>query len=57
MKISIGCDHGALDLKNLVVSHLEKHPSFCANAKNTLKLGVFSIFYSVIYVYYVYLYS
>ena len=24
MKISIGCDHGALDLKNLVVSHLEK---------------------------------
>ena len=24
MKISIGCDHGALDLKNLVVAHLEK---------------------------------
>ena len=24
MKISVGCDHGALELKNLVVSHLEK---------------------------------
>ena len=24
MKIAIGCDHGALDLKNKVVSHLEK---------------------------------
>ena len=24
MKISIGCDHGAIDLKNTVVSHLEK---------------------------------
>ena len=24
MKIAVGCDHGALDLKNLVVSHLEK---------------------------------
>ncbi len=24
MKISVGCDHGALDLKNKVVSHLEK---------------------------------
>ena len=24
MNISIGCDHGALDLKNLVVAHLEK---------------------------------
>ncbi len=24
MKIAIGCDHGALDLKNAVVSHLEK---------------------------------
>jgi len=24
MKISIGCDHGALDLKNKVVAHLEK---------------------------------
>lgn len=23
MKISIGCDHGALDLKNMVVSHLQ----------------------------------
>ena len=23
MKISIGCDHGAIDLKNKVVSHLE----------------------------------
>ena len=25
MKISIGCDHGALDLKNKVVAHLEKN--------------------------------
>ena len=24
MKIAIGCDHGALDLKNAVVAHLEK---------------------------------
>ena len=24
MKISIGCDHGALALKNKVVTHLEK---------------------------------
>ena len=24
MKIAVGCDHGALELKNLVVSHLEK---------------------------------
>ena len=24
MKISVGCDHGALELKNLVVAHLEK---------------------------------
>ena len=24
MKIAIGCDHGALELKNLVVAHLEK---------------------------------
>ena len=24
MKIAIGCDHGALDLKNTVVAHLEK---------------------------------
>lgn len=24
MKISIGCDHGALDLKNAVVEHLQK---------------------------------
>ncbi len=24
MKIAIGCDHGALDLKNKVVSHLQK---------------------------------
>ena len=24
MKISVGCDHGALALKNLVVAHLEK---------------------------------
>jgi len=24
MKISIGCDHGALELKNLVVTHLQK---------------------------------
>ena len=24
MKIAIGCDHGALDLKNVVISHLEK---------------------------------
>ena len=24
MKISIGCDHGALDLKNAVVAHLQK---------------------------------
>ena len=24
MKIAIGCDHGALDLKNKVVAHLEK---------------------------------
>ena len=24
MKIAIGCDHGALDLKNVVVKHLEK---------------------------------
>ena len=24
MKIAIGCDHGALDMKNAVVSHLEK---------------------------------
>ena len=24
MKISIGCDHGALDLKNVVVAHLTK---------------------------------
>ena len=24
MKISIGCDHGALDLKNKVVAHLQK---------------------------------
>ncbi len=24
MKIAVGCDHGALDLKNLVVAHLEK---------------------------------
>ena len=24
MKIAIGCDHGALDLKNALVSHLEK---------------------------------
>ena len=24
MKISIGCDHGAIDLKNIVVAHLEK---------------------------------
>ena len=24
MRISIGCDHGALDLKNAVVAHLEK---------------------------------
>ena len=24
MKIAIGCDHGALELKNTVVSHLEK---------------------------------
>ena len=24
MKISIGCDHGALELKNLVVAHLEQ---------------------------------
>ena len=25
MKISIGCDHGALDLKNKVVAHLQKN--------------------------------
>ena len=24
MKIAVGCDHGALDLKNAVVAHLEK---------------------------------
>ena len=24
MKIAIGCDHGALDLKNAVIAHLEK---------------------------------
>lgn len=24
MKIAIGCDHGALDLKNVLISHLEK---------------------------------
>ena len=24
MKIAVGCDHGALDLKNVVVAHLEK---------------------------------
>ena len=24
MKIAIGCDHGALDLKNVMVAHLEK---------------------------------
>ena len=24
MKISIGCDHGALDLKNAMVAHLQK---------------------------------
>ena len=24
MKISIGCDHGALELKNVMVAHLEK---------------------------------
>ena len=24
MKISIGCDHGAIDLKNIVVEHLTK---------------------------------
>ena len=24
MKIAVGCDHGALDLKNLVVSHLQQ---------------------------------
>ncbi len=24
MKIAIGCDHGALDLKNVLLSHLEK---------------------------------
>ena len=24
MKIAIGCDHGALDLKNVVIAHLEK---------------------------------
>ncbi len=24
MKIAVGCDHGALELKNLVVSHLEQ---------------------------------
>ena len=24
MKIALGCDHGALDLKNLVAAHLEK---------------------------------
>ena len=24
MKIAIGCDHGALDLKNTVIAHLEK---------------------------------
>ena len=24
MKIAIGCDHGALDLKNTLISHLEK---------------------------------
>ena len=24
MKIAIGCDHGALDLKNKVIAHLEK---------------------------------
>ena len=24
MKIAIGCDHGALDLKNAVVAHLQK---------------------------------
>ncbi len=24
MKVSIGCDHGALDLKNTVVAHLQK---------------------------------
>ena len=23
MKIAIGCDHGALDLKNAVIAHLE----------------------------------
>ena len=24
MKVAIGCDHGALDLKNAVIAHLEK---------------------------------
>ena len=24
MKIAIGCDHGALELKNLVVAHLQE---------------------------------
>ena len=31
MKIAIGCDHGALDLKNAVIAHLESKNYEVAN--------------------------
>ena len=34
MKIAIGCDHGALALKNKVVAHLEKHRGCIINVSS-----------------------
>ena len=34
MKVAIGCDHGALDLKNAVIAHLEKKGIEITNVAN-----------------------